>query len=705
MTFSALISLIGSVSSLGLAVFVFLRDRHSLVNRIFAIGMVTFAIEAAITATSLQAILPSEIMYWQRARLVAAAFLPGVWLLFSLTFARVNYEVFLKRYRWVILAAFVLPISLVAFPGKSFFTGEPVLEVSAGLVIVLGWSGYAFFVFFLSFIVLILIHLENTLRASVGSMRWQVKFIVIGLGSILGIRIYTGSQAILFHYLNMTSWVLNSTALIVGNALIIKSLVRGRSLNVNFYLSHSFLFNSLTALIVGIYFLVVAVLARVVYYFSNDTSVHTIGLFFFFSILGVFVLILSDRFRQRLKRFIIINLRRPDYDYRKEWTEFTRATTSVMGMNDLCNAIVKKVSSTFDTLSVTLWLIDKKGEGLVLGGSTVFTDPQAESIMEGEKVWAELLNHMRQQQMPGDLYRLNNGWAKEIKETDHDYLKKFKIRYCVPLRASDNFLGFMTLDDRVAGTPLSVEDFDLLKTIGDQTAGILLNFKLSEHLRQLKETEAYQTMSAFIMHDLKNLASNLSLTMQNLPIHFNNPDFRDDALRMIQQSVTKLNSMCSRLSMLSQKIELKRTETDFNEMVASTLSSLNGCLKVSPNQDFQPVPSLFIDPGQIQKVLTNLILNANEAIGKEGEMRVTTGQGDSWVMLSVSDNGCGMEKEFLERSLFRPFKTTKKQGMGIGLYQSKMIVEAHQGRIEVESEVGKGSTFRVFLSTKKGIME
>jgi signal transduction histidine kinase len=95
--------------------------------------------------------------------------------------------------------------------------------------------------------------------------------------------------------------------------------------------------------------------------------------------------------------------------------------------------------------------------------------------------------------------------------------------------------------------------------------------------------------------------------------------------------------------------------------------------------------------------MTNLILNANEAVGSAGEICVATGQQDGWAIFSVRDNGCGMSKEFMERSLFRPFKTTKKQGIGIGLYQSKMIVEAHKGKIEVESGEGKGTTFRVFL--------
>src|SRR5207247_7003244 len=103
------------------------------------------------------------------------------------------------------------------------------------------------------------------------------------------------------------------------------------------------------------------------------------------------------------------------------------------------------------------------------------------------------------------------------------------------------------------------------------------------------------------------------------------------------------------------------------------------------------------DPEQLQKVVTNLLLNAREALNGDGEIRVQTAQENGWVTLSVTDNGCGMSEEFMHRSLFRPFQTTKKSGLGIGMFHSKAIVEAHQGRIEVESSVGQGATFRVLL--------
>ena len=99
--------------------------------------------------------------------------------------------------------------------------------------------------------------------------------------------------------------------------------------------------------------------------------------------------------------------------------------------------------------------------------------------------------------------------------------------------------------------------------------------------------------------------------------------------------------------------------------------------------------------------VTNLVLNANEAVGNGGKIHVNTGTRDGWVVLTVSDNGCGISKEFMNECLFRPFRTTKKQGTGIGLFQSKMIVDAHKGQIEVESQEGRGSTFRILLPMKE----
>ena len=245
--------------------------------------------------------------------------------------------------------------------------------------------------------------------------------------------------------------------------------------------------------------------------------------------------------------------------------------------------------------------------------------------------------------------------------------------------------------------PLTLEDSNLLKLIADQTATSLHNLRLVQVLARAQQMAAFQTLSAFFVHDLKNLASKLALTLQTLPKHYDKPAFREDMLRLIADSVAKIHAMCGRLSLLTQQLELHCAETDLNELVRTTLADLQPSLTIPLGTNLYPVPRLIVDPEQLEKVLVNLVLNAHEAIDSHGAIRVVTEGRNGWAVLAVHDNGCGMSREFIEHSLLQPFHTTKRRGLGIGLFQSRMIVEAYQGRIEVESEEGKGSTFRVLL--------
>jgi putative PEP-CTERM system histidine kinase len=261
----------------------------------------------------------------------------------------------------------------------------------------------------------------------------------------------------------------------------------------------------------------------------------------------------------------------------------------------------------------------------------------------------------------------------------------------------------MTLSERITKEGFSLEDMELLKAVADQTAANLSNLCLSKELLQAKELEAFQSVSAFFVHDLKNLAATLSLTVKNLPLHFDNPEYRKDALRAIAQSVETINSVCASISLINKQLELQRTKVDLNQLVTDLLAQVNGSIKVPLSFTGAAVPKVLLDSEQMQKVLLNLLLNANEATGPEGEIQVTTGQSNGWITVSVKDNGCGMPENFIQTSLFKPFRTSKKHGLGIGLFHSKKIVESHQGTIEVESEVGKGSTFRVMLPVGDGV--
>jgi putative PEP-CTERM system histidine kinase len=225
---------------------------------------------------------------------------------------------------------------------------------------------------------------------------------------------------------------------------------------------------------------------------------------------------------------------------------------------------------------------------------------------------------------------------------------------------------------------------------------------LSQKLSQARQLEAFQAMSAFFVHDLKNTASTLSLMLQNLPVHFNDPKFREDALRGISTTVSHINELISRLAVLRQETAVRPVESDLNELVSKALNCFAQTPGVELVKELRPVPRVRVDPTQIENVVTNLVLNAQDAVGAAGKIRVETSQLNGWAVLAVVDNGCGMSPEFVQRSLFRPFQTTKKKGIGIGMFQCKMIVGTHQGRIEVDSELGKGTSFRVLLPIAGG---
>jgi putative PEP-CTERM system histidine kinase len=695
------LSYLAALSSAGMALWVLFRDPHSFVHRTFAGGMAILSVQAALTGLGFQEISYVEVTPWEHYQLIPYALSLGVWLTFSLTFARANYREFLVRWKWVILASFALPLIPVTLFWEEVYVGSPIFgETSMLLFFRVGWAGYALRLFYLIGAVLILMNLERTLRYSIGHSRWQVKFMILGVGSIFGARIYTDSQVILFSMLEVTMESINMGALLIANILIAHSLRRAKLLKFDFYLSHTVLYNSVTVFLVGVYFIAVGVVARIVFYLQGTQNPALTTFFVFVAVIGLALFLLSDRLRLQRKHFISRHFRKPRYDYLRVWAQFTERTASLTRINTLCTHIVRMVSETLEALSVSIWLVDEQEETLYLGGSTALTANKEESLKITGKNATALVQAMEHQTQPVNVRESSDSWAEDLGATLGETLRD-RIDLCVPLSAAGQLVGILTVGGKVGHEAYPFEDLELLKTVADQAAANLLTLRLGERLQQAKEMEAFQIMSAFFMHDLKNLASRLSLVTQNLPLHFNNPEFRSDALKTISQSLDKINGMCSRLSLLSQKLELHPQEVDLNELLKTTLKGLDGLLKAEPVLELQPLPKALLDPEQVQKVLMNLILNANEAIRNGGGIRIATELQGKLLLLSISDDGCGMTKEFIERRLFRPFQTTKKQGMGIGLFHSKKIIEAHQGRIEVESEEAKGSIFKLFLPLKQ----
>jgi putative PEP-CTERM system histidine kinase len=677
------------------------RGRRSLATWCFSAGMLTFALESLFGAIAGNSLVPQRVAFWETLSLVAKSFLPGVWLTFSLTYSRANYRDFLVRSRWLLVGAFLIPLLSLAALYSPFLYIVSYEPPAHGWGLRLSEPAEILNVLILVSTVLILTNIERTFRAAVGTMRWRIKFLVLGLGVVFAARIYTRSQALLFSYYSLSQLSVETTALLIGCVLISIAYVRNGFGEIDVYPSRAVLQTSFTVLLTGAYLFVVGVLAQIVARFGGATSFPMAAFVVLLGVATLAVLFLSDRARQSLQLFISRHFKRPQHDFRQIWARFTRSLSAALDEAALCTTAARLISETFGALSVSTWLFDEQGERLIRVSSTsdaehAPSDDSTSSIAGKELNSAKLSKVSR----PFDLGRTREKWARDLIEKSSGQFRTGGSPVCVPLIGGEHCLGAIVLADRVRGLGYSAEEMDLLKCIGEQVAASLLKLRLTEEIMERKELEAFQTMSAFLIHDLKNAASTLGLMLENLPAHFDNPAFRQDAFRGIGSAASRINDLINRMNALRHELRLKPVELDLNLVVTEALATLNGTLENKLVTKFDQIPKILADRQQLQSVFTNLLLNACDAVGMNGRITVETTRQGEWVALSVSDNGCGMTEQFIKNSLFRPFRSTKKKGLGIGMFQSKTIVEAHQGKIHVESELGVGTTFRVMLPLK-----
>jgi putative PEP-CTERM system histidine kinase len=674
------------------------RARRSIAHWSFAAGMAILAAEGLLSNLCADATVPAEISYWQNRRLFFLSLVPAPWLLFSLTYSRGNYADFLRKWRVALVTAFCLPL-VVLLCSDDFITSITQGRPEHPFILRFGVHGFVLNLACLLGYLAILMNLERTFRASVGTMRWRIKFTILGLGLLFTVRVYTATQALLFHAVSLSVEALDTGGLLLACILILQAFSRSGHFDVNVYPSQAFLHGSFTIVLAGAYLVMVGILARLAAYVGGDNAFPLKSFLLLLFLVGLAVLLFSQKFRLYTNRLISRHFHRPQYDYRGVWKAFTEDTLRIVEKTALCEALVKLISELFQALSVTLWLVDERKETLHFAASTSLFRSQAARLNIDASDMARVLAWLASHPEPLDIDSSKEVWAVLLRRLHPDDFRKGGNRLCAPLLAGKELLGVLTLGDRVGGVSYSFQDLDLLKSVSDQTAANLLSVQLSQKLAQARQLEAFQAMSTFFVHDLKNTASTLSLMLQNLPVHFNDPAFREDALRGISKTVAHINDLIGRLGLLRQELTVQRVEADLNEIIAAVLEGAQSAKvdQTSLVTSLKPLPKLRLDPAQIRNVIANLVLNAREATGSGGQIRVETSQRNGWAVLAVADNGCGMNPEFVRHSLFRPFQTTKKQGIGIGMFQSRMIVEAHQGRIEVESEPGKGTSFRILL--------
>lgn len=459
------------------------------------------------------------------------------------------------------------------------------------------------------------------------------------------------------------------------------------------HLSHSAVFVVSMTVVALAYFALIAVLALLIPSGWIDEHGAARLLFVVFGVAMLTLLYVSEPHRAQLKVLLNKHFFNYKYDYRDEWLRFIRTLSRGGPGAHLLETVVQALAQIVGSRNGTLWLQTEVGRYDL--AAAVDTPRPAEnrepadgSLVRFLKTWQWVIN-IEEYGADPELYQ-----ELTLPPWINDMPRAWLI---VPLMQDVELLGFVVIDRPASAHTINWEDHDLLKTAGRQAATHLAQLMAVQALVEAREFQAFSRLSAFVIHDLKNLVAQLSLVVSNAAKHKHNPEFMEDAIGTVRNSVDKMNRLLGQL----RKGKAQPTKgTVLN--VATLLREV-----IAERQDQEPRPSLdtgsstgniAADPDRMSAVFTHLIQNAQEACAADGWVRVKVHDQDRRVAIEIADNGCGMDANFIRDRLFRPFDSTKGHGgMGIGAFESREYVRELGGDIHVTSEPGKGSLFVVTL--------
>jgi hypothetical protein len=668
-----------------LAIYLIIRERTA-ANVFFCVLLVLLA---SIEVTD-QLLLrhPFSFVGYEKMVLFPESLLPAAILLFGFSYGRPNLSAGLSFMKRCLLAAtLIFPAIIFVTPLNDLFYAP---DMHNGRMLFLGTIGYWYYAGIMICCVIALVNIETVFSAMPEAIRHKMKFELIGICSILAVLIFYFSRELLFRTINMNliparSGILIVSALLIGySRLSVGVMSEAAKVSVSRYM----LYRSLTLLFVGIYFVLLRIIGEGMKYFEMPFSTDLAIFLSFLAGISMAGLFLSESLRRRVKVFVSKHFYTHKYDYRAKWLAFTERLALCRALTDVQNVVVSTFMDTFGLKGISLYLLDREKNLFFLSTSQDMTDPVKE-LSVPPKLRSYFI-------AKGRVLNPSDG-EYEATDDENDYFSRSGTGLVIPLIAGETIEGLIVCGKQLAPEKIIYEDYDMMKMLARQAALSLVNFRLSEELAETREMAAVARISSFIIHDLKNHAYSLSLLLENAEAHMKNPEFQSDMIETVKNTAYAMKDIIDKLKRIPEKISLDRKMVDLSLLTGATVEEINKFNK-GPIISFQGQPVyVMVDPDEIKKVIVNMILNACDAISGTGRIVVATGSNSMNGFIRIEDNGCGMTEDFIIGSLFKPFKSSKKSGLGIGLFQCKQIVEAHCGGIEVRSSPGDGSTFTVFL--------
>ncbi len=538
--------------------------------------------------------------------------------------------------------------------------------------------------------VVVLANLEQTLRSAPEGVRWEIKFLLLGLAGMFGCILYIGSKVLLFSprvgLISFASLQIFPILFLISCLLILVSWRRSSG-RWKVSVSQGFIYSTITLTGAGIYLIISSLAARWAgQWGSQEVSLE--AMLFLLLLLSLAVILLWTDFRHRAKHWIRRNLLAGKYDYRQYWIEASDRIRALDATEAAAEALADIAQKAVGAIDVSVWLRMQNPVRLKLVGMLGNIGYASGTELFG------IVEKLFDVDKPTPVKEFDNAALEKLMP---ELIAKTNTSVVVPLHSGGRVVGLLTVGPDRSGQPYDWDALEFLGVLGRYAAGEFHKTDLLATLVEAKESEVFRTFSTFLLHDLKNFASTLSLIARNASQYRDNPDFQRDAFQSVFETAEKMKKLCNSLRAFSGAVPVNKKICDLNHIVRTVADNFSGDHSHRLILDLVEVPPVFVDAEEIERVLRNLLLNAREAMPSGGTITLRTRSKADQVELAVEDDGPGMGIEFIEKELFVPFHTTKSEGLGIGLYQSKKIVEAHNGTIKVESQEGSGTTVHLWF--------
>jgi putative PEP-CTERM system histidine kinase len=539
-----------------------------------------------------------------------------------------------------------------------------------------------------------LILIEQIYRNSTHTGRESIKFFAVAVVVIFGYDLFLYSQAELLRGLSVELWNARGILIAFTVPLIAISAQRTPDWSLDVFVSRQVVFYSSTFLFAGAYLLVMALGGYYVREFGGAWGRVGQVVFFAGAAVAMAGLLASGTLRRHASVFISKHFYRNKYDYRIEWLRFIQ-TLSSTEEQDVRRTAVRAIAQIFSSPGGMLYLReDSDGDFVPAAAWPMRLDalPSLEKVSSSDDLSSFLerskwIIDLRELRISPDVYGniAVPQWLSDA--TD--------LRIISPLLQLEQVVGFICLYDPPAPFELTYEDRDLLKTVGRHVATHIAQDDASRKLSESRQFEAYNRLTAFMMHDLKNSIAQLKLIVDNSARHKRNPEFIDDAIATIGNAVERMSRLIEQLKG-SNSVE----SVDLVDVTALATDAVARCHGRNPRAEVIASAPAYVraNAERLTTVIEHVIRNAQDATGAAGSVIVRIQESGDAIVVSITDTGAGMDADFVRDRLFRPFDSTKgSKGMGIGAYQAREYLRSLGGTVDVRSAPRQGTTFSFSL--------